>query len=41
MGRKEPFVNIVSYYSKRLFGNMMESFRRDIGEDRNSLEKKR
>ena len=28
------------YNSKRLFGNMMESFRRDIGENRNSLEKK-
>ena len=35
----DPFINIVSYNSKRLFGNMMESFRRDIAEDKNSLEK--
>ena len=36
----DPFINIVSYNSKQLFGNMMESFRRDIGEDRNSFDKK-
>ena len=35
----DPFINIVTYNSKRLFGNMMESFRRDIAEDKNSLEK--
>ena len=28
-----PFVNIVSYNSKRLFNNMMESFRRYLCED--------
>ena len=31
LNRKESFVNIVSYNSKRLFSNMMESFRHDIG----------
>ena len=34
LNRKESFVNIVSYNSKRLFSNMMESFCRDIGEDK-------
>ena len=28
-----PFVNIVSYNSKRLFENMLQSFRRYLGED--------
>ena len=28
-----PFVNIVSYNSKRMFENMMESFRRYLGDD--------
>ena len=29
-----PFINIVSYNSKRSFSNLMESFRRDIGMDK-------
>ena len=29
-----PFINIVSYNSKRLFSNLMESFRRDIYMDK-------
>ena len=28
-----PFLNIVSYNSKRLFENMLQSFRRYIGDD--------
>lgn len=28
-----PFVNVVSYNSKRLFENMLQSFRRYLGED--------
>ena len=32
-----PFVNIVAYNSKRLFSNLMESFRRDIKCDKKSL----
>ena len=34
-----PFVNIVAYNSKRLFSNLMESFRRDIKCDKKSLMK--
>ena len=34
LNRKEPFVNIVSYNSKRLFSNVMKSFRSDIDEDK-------
>ena len=34
-----PFVNLVAYNSKRLFSNLMESFRRDIGEDKKTLSK--
>ena len=30
----EPFINIVSYNSKRLFNNLMESFRREIQADK-------
>ena len=30
----EPFINIVSYNSKRLFNNLMESFRREIKADK-------
>ena len=33
----EPLINIVSYNSKRLFSNMIESFRRDIFEDKKSI----
>ena len=29
-----PFMNIVAYNSKRLFSNLMESFRRDIQMDK-------
>ena len=29
-----PFVNIVSYNSKRLFENMLQSFRRYLGDDK-------
>merc|ERR1711915_236127 len=29
-----PFVNVVSYNSKRLFENMLQSFRRYLGEDK-------
>ena len=29
-----PFLNIVAYNSKRLFANLMESFRRDIKVDK-------
>ena len=36
-----PFVNIVAYNSKRLFANLMESFRRDINEDKKSKAKKK
>jgi len=32
-----PFVNVVAYNSKRLFSNLMESFRRDIKSDKKSL----
>ena len=39
-----PFVNVVSYNSKRLFENMLQSFRRYLGEDegkkKNNEEKK-
>ena len=34
-----PFVNIVAYNSKRLFANLMESFRSDINEDKKSKAK--
>ena len=30
----ESFINIVSYNSKRLFNNLMESFRREIKADK-------
>ena len=33
----EMFVNIVRYNSKRLFCNVMESFQRDIKEDKNYI----
>ena len=36
-----PFTNIVSYNSKRLFSNLMESFRRDIDMDKKTLSKKK
>ena len=36
----DPLINIVSYNSKRLFSNMMESFRRDISQDKKSICKK-
>ena len=36
----DPLINIVSYNSKRLFSNMMESFRRDISADKKSIEQK-
>ena len=36
----EPLINIVSYNSKRLFSNMIESFRRDIFEDKKSIGKR-
>ena len=36
----EDFVNIVSYNSKRLFCNIMESFRRDIQEDKKTKSQK-
>ena len=32
-----PFMNIVAYNSKRLFSNLMESFRRDIKMDKKTL----
>ena len=32
-----PFMNIVAYNSKRLFSNLMESFRRDIQMDKKAL----
>ena len=32
--QSEPFINIVSYNSKRLFSNLMESFRREIKADK-------
>ena len=35
--KNEMFVNIVSYNSKRLFSNLMESFRREIKEDKKSI----
>ena len=37
----EMFVNIVSYNSKRLFCNVMESFQRDIKEDKKSISEKK
>ena len=33
---EQPMVNFVSYNSKRMFENMMQSFRRFIGEDEGS-----
>jgi len=36
----DQLMNIVSYNSKRLFSNMMESFRRDISEDKKSIGQK-
>ena len=35
-----PFLNIVAYNSKRLFSNLMESFRRDILADKKSIKEK-
>ena len=35
------FVNVVSYNSKRLFSNLMESFRREIKEDKKSISLKK
>jgi len=32
--KMDPLINIVSYNSKRLFSNLMESFRRDIKADK-------
>ena len=29
-----PFINLVAYNSKRLFSNLLESFRRDIDMDK-------
>ena len=40
MKESESFINIVSYNSKRLFCNVMESFRRDIGEDKKTTSQK-
>ena len=36
-----PFLNIVAYNSKRLFSNLMESFRRDILADKKSIREKK
>ena len=36
-----PFMNIVAYNSKRLFSNLMESFRRDIKMDKKTLATKK
>ena len=33
----EPYVNIVSYNSKQLFGNIMESFRHDIHANKKTI----
>ena len=40
MKADSEFVNIVSYNSKRLFYNIMESFRHDINEDKKSKSQK-
>ena len=40
MKDSESFVNIVSYNSKRLFYNIMESFRCDIKEDKKTISEK-
>ena len=37
----EMFVNVVSYNSKRLFSNLMESFRCEIKEDKKSTGSKK
>ena len=34
IANSEPFINIATYNSKRLFSNLMESFRRDIFADK-------
>ena len=36
-----PFINLVAYNSKRLFSNLLESFRRDIDMDKKTLSKKK
>ena len=40
MKESESFINIVSYNSKRLFCNVMESFCRDIEENKKNIPKK-
>ena len=35
-----PFINLVTYNSKRLFSNLLESFKRDIEMDKKTLSKK-
>ena len=40
-GLSSPFINLVSYNSKRLFSNLMESFRRDIEMDKKTLSRKK
>ena len=39
LNESEDFINIVSYDSKRFFCNIMESFRRDIKEDKKQYQK--
>ena len=40
-GLSSPFINLVSYNSKRLFSNLMESFRRVIKMDKKTLSRKK
>ena len=38
--KSPPFINLVAYNFKRLFSNLLESFRRDIDMDKKTLSKK-